>query len=205
MTYKDVKLYTWDKKMREKLYYTQELLYDYNTLRPSKTEERNQIIRKIFKRVGNKFTIRPPFYCYFGSNISIGDNFYANFNCIILDHTDITFGNNVLLGPNVSFFLAGHPLHPEPRIIGSNYAVPITIGNTVWIGGGAIINPGVTIGDNSVIGSGSVVTKDIPANVLAVGNPCRVIREITDDDIQYYYKNLKYEPFYLESCRNRIR
>ncbi|NLS11967.1 sugar O-acetyltransferase [Vibrio sp. SM6] len=122
--------------------------------------------------------LEPPFRCDYGDNIKVGKNFYANFNCVILDVAEVHFGDNVLLAPNVQIYTAGHPVEVEPRINGVEFGKTITVGNNVWIGGGVIICPGVNIGDNSVIGAGSVVTKDIPANVVAAGNPCRVIRPI---------------------------
>jgi galactoside O-acetyltransferase len=180
-----------DKEILDIYNFAQELIFDLNALRPSEIDKRNAIIKTVFGNIGNKFTIRRPFYCNFGHNISVGENFLANYNCIILDSAKITIGDNVMLAPNVRLFTAGHPISPELR--DCCYAFPITIGNNVWIGGGAIVNPGITIGNNTIIGSGSVVTKDIPANVIAAGNPCRVIREITDDDRKYYYKKLKFE------------
>ena len=140
-----------------------ELIFDFNTLRPTEIEKRNEIIGKLFGKIGKGFFIEPPFRCDYGYNISVGENFYSNYNCIILDCAKVTIGDNVLFAPNVSLFTAGHPIDPEIRNSGSEYAFPITIGNNVWIGGGVIVNPGVTIGDNVVIGAGSVVTKDIPA------------------------------------------
>lgn len=131
----------------------------------------------------------PPFHCDYGKNIEVGENFFANYNCIILDVAKVTIGKNVMFAPNVSIYTAGHPIHPDSRNSGYEYGIPVTIGDNVWIGGSVVINPGVTIGNNVVIGSGSVVTKDIPDNVIAVGNPCRVIREITEEDRKYYYKD----------------
>lgn len=168
-----------------------ELIFDFNILRPAEIEKRNEIIRSLFGSIGKGFFVEPPFRCDYGYNISIGENFYSNYNCIILDCAKVTIGDNVLFAPNVSLFTAGHPIDPEIRNSGSEYAFPITIGNNVWVGGGVIINPGVTIGDNVVIGAGSVVTKDIPANNIAVGNPCRVLRKISEDDKKYYFKNNK--------------
>ena len=168
---------------------TKEVLYDFNLLRPSEIEKRNEWIGKLFGRVGKEFYIEPPFRCDYGYNISIGENFYSNYNCTILDCAQVTIGNDVLFGPNVSLFTAGHPIHSVPRNEGIEYAFPITIGNNVWIGGGVIVNPGITIGDNVVIGSGSVVTKDIPPNVIAVGNPCKVLKEITDEDRNKYFRD----------------
>ena len=165
-------------------------LFKFNQLDPTKIKARNQIIKGLFGKTTSKFFIEPPFRCDYGYNIEIGDNFYANYNLTILDCCKVSIGDNVMFAPNVSLFTAGHPIHATPRNEGWEYAFPITIGNNVWIGGNTVINPGVSIGDNTVIGSGSVVTKDIPANVVAVGNPCRVIKEITDTDKAYYFKNL---------------
>ncbi|MCN4478058.1 galactoside O-acetyltransferase, partial [Escherichia coli] len=137
--------------------------------------------------------VEPPVYFSYGSNIYIGRNFYANFNLTIVDDYTVTIGDNVLIAPNVTLSVTGHPVHHELRKNGEMYSFPITIGNNVWIGSHVVINPGVTIGDNSVIGAGSVVTKDIPPNVVAAGVPCRVIREINDRDKQYYFKDFKVE------------
>lgn len=157
-----------------------ELCYDYNRLRPAQTNEKKRILSELLGKTGENFQIEPPFYCDYGYNIEIGENFYANVNCVILDGAKVTFGNNVFIAPNCGFYTAGHPLDVAQRNQGLEYAYPITIGNNVWIGAQACILPGVTIGDNTVIGAGSVVTKDIPANVVAAGNPCRVIRKIAD-------------------------
>lgn len=173
--------------------YAKEMIFDYNALRPSEVDKRNEIIKKIFGEVGNNFFIEPPFRCDYGYNIFVGENFYANYNCTILDCAKVTIGNNVMFAPSVSLFAAGHPIHFESRNAGFEYAFPINIGNNVWIGGGVIVNPGITIGDNVVIGSGSVVTKNIESNCIAVGNPCKAIREITDEDKKYYFKKLKFE------------
>jgi acetyltransferase-like isoleucine patch superfamily enzyme len=181
------------KELFDERQYAKELLFEYNNLHPSKIDKRNEIIKRLFGKADDNFFIEPPFRCDYGYNISIGKNFYSNYNCTILDCAKVTIGDNVMFAPNVSLFTAGHPVHFEPRNEGIEYAFPITIGNNVWIGGGVIINPDITIGDNVVIGSGSVITKDIPSNSIAVGNPCRVIREITDMDKQYYFKNLKIE------------
>lgn len=172
--------------------YAKEQLHIFNNLEPSKVKGRNQIIKKLLGKTTNLFFIEPPFRCDYGYNIFLGDNFYANFNLTILDCAPVTIGANVMIGPNVSIFTAGHPVHPEPRVAGWEFAKPVTIEDNVWVGGHTVINPGVTIGKNTVIGSGSVVTKDIPENVIAVGNPCRVIRNITDSDKHYYYKDEKF-------------
>ena len=170
------------KELWEERQHAKEQLFLYNNLEPSKIKARNQLLKKLFGKIAGRFFIEPPFRCDYGYNIVLGDNFYANYNLIILDCAPVTIGDNVMVGPNVSFFTAGHPIHPEPRIAGWEFAKPITLGNNVWIGGHTVINPGVSIGENTVIGSGSVVTKDIPANVVAAGNPCRVIRAISEKD-----------------------
>ena len=166
-------------------------LFKYNGMEPTKIRARNQILKNLLGKTASTFFIEPPFRCDYGYNIELGDNFYANYNLTILDCAPVKIGNNVMIAPNVSLFTAGHPVHPEPRIAGWEYAFPIVIEDNVWIGGNTVINPGVTIGKNSVIGSGSVVTKDIPANVVAAGNPCRVIRSITEEERLNCAKNQK--------------
>lgn len=158
-----------------------DLCHEYNTLVPSQIDERNHIIHRLLGKTGNTFLIEQPFSCDYGYNIEIGDNFYSNVNCVILDGASVKFGDNVFIGPNCGFYTAGHPLNVKERNAGLEYALPITIGNNVWIGAQVCVLPGVNIGDNSVIGAGSVVTKDIPANSIAVGNPCRVIRKVTNE------------------------
>ncbi|MEO6685093.1 MAG: sugar O-acetyltransferase, partial [Dyadobacter sp.] len=153
------------------------LVYAFNNLAPGQVEERKTTIEKLFGSTGKEFWIEQRFHCDYGYNIHIGENFYANVGCTILDCAEVKIGDNVLFAPGVSLYTAGHPTDTEQRVAGLEYAHPITVGNNVWIGGGAIVLPGVSIGDNTVIGAGSVVTKNIPANVIAVGNPCRVIRE----------------------------
>lgn len=176
----------------EERQFAKDLNYQINQLHPFKLDERNGLLKKLLGSTGNQFHIEPPFYCDYGYNITIGENFYSNYNCTILDCAPVTFGDNVLLAPNVSIYTAGHPIHYDPRNEGYEYAFPVTIGSNVWIGGNTVINPGVSIGDNSVIGSGSVVTKDIPSNVIAVGSPCKIIRYITSEDEQYYFRNFKF-------------
>lgn len=155
-----------------------ESVFQYNNCKPSEIEKKTHIIKSLFKSSGENFIIEAPFYCDYGYNIEIGDNFYANVNCVILDGASVKFGNNVFIAPGCGFYTAGHPLDITQRNKGLEYAKPIIIGNNVWIGAQCIILPGVNIGDNTTIGAGSVVTKDIPSNVLAYGNPCRVIKEI---------------------------
>lgn len=163
-----------------------DLTYELNLLRPSQTAERDALIRRLFGKVKGQCTVVSPFFCDYGYNIEVGDNFFMNMNCAVLDGAKVTFGDNVFVAPGCGFYTAGHPLDKERRNQGLEYAFPITIGNNVWIGAQVCVLPGVSIGDNTVIGAGSVVNKDIPANVLAAGNPCRVIREITEDDRKRY-------------------
>lgn len=151
-------------------------------------ESRTNILKELFGSTGKNIYIEPNFRCDYGSNIYVGENFYANFDCIFLDVAKIIIGDNVMLAPRVNIFTAGHPIDAEIRNSGLEYGKEIRIGNDVWICGNVTINPGVTIGNNVVIGSGSVVTKDIPSNVVACGNPCKVIREITDEDKNYWEK-----------------
>ncbi len=154
------------------------VLHEINTLSPFSDEKRYELFRKILGTTQGPFIIESPFHCDYGYNIELGENFYMNVNCVILDEAKVTFGNNVFIAPNCAFYTAGHPFDVDQRNRGLEYAKPITVGNNVWIGGNVVVVPGVTIGDNCVIGAGSVVTKDIPANSLAVGNPCKVIRTI---------------------------
>ena len=167
-------------------------LQKFNLMDPTKIKARNQIIKQLFGKTTTRFFIEPPFYCDYGYNIEIGDNFYSNYNLTILDCAKVKIGDNVMIAPNVSLFTAGHPVDPVLRVEGWEYALPIEIGDNVWIGGNTVINPGVKIGSNTMIGSGSVVTKDIPENVVAAGNPCRVLREINIRDKVYYFRDLKY-------------
>ena len=158
------------------------LAKEYNEAYGKSQEEREAILRRLMKSVGSGVHLEPTFRCEFGMNITLGDNFFANYDCVMLDCSEIVIGNNVLFGPRVGVYTANHAADPRERANGACYTKPVHIGNNVWIGAGAHINPGVTIGDNSIIGSGSVVTKDISANVIAAGVPCRVIREITEAD-----------------------
>jgi maltose O-acetyltransferase len=150
----------------------------FNATTEEETDLRRELLRELLGKCGEKIEIEPLFRCDYGSFISVGENFYANFGCVILDCNRVTIGDNVMLAPNVQIYTAYHPLDASTRTSGPELASPITIGNNVWIGGGAIILPGVSIGDNSVIGAGSVVTRAVPANVIAVGNPSRVLRAL---------------------------
>lgn len=172
----------YDPAVLEKRKAAKRVLHRLNALSPDDNEERAQLIRGLMGRIGRNFVFDGALHCDYGFNIEIGDDFYANVNLVILDGAKVTIGNNVFIAPNVGIYTAGHPLDAGRRNAGLEYALPITIGNNVWIGGGVSIMPGVTIGDGVVIGSGAVVTKDIPPNVVAAGNPARVIREITAED-----------------------
>ncbi len=182
-----------DRELMGERQIAKEIIFDYNSLRPSEVKRRNTLLRNLFGKTKGRFFLEPPFRCDYGYNIEIGENFYSNYNLTILDCEKVIIGDNVMIAPNVCIFTAGHPIHFEKRNEGLEYAFPIKIGDNVWIGGNVVINPGITIGKNIVIGSGSVVTKDIPNNVIAVGNPCKVVRKITDEDKQYYFKNRKFE------------
>lgn len=168
-----------------------EILYDYNHTRPSESQKREQILKNLLAEIGENCYIEPPLHANWGKYTHFGNNVYANFNLTLVDDTDIFVGDNVMFGPNVIIATAGHPVDPPLREKVAQFNIPVRIGKNVWIGAGAIVLPGVTIGDHSVIGAGSVVTKDIPPNVVAVGNPCRVLREINDRDKEYYYRDLK--------------
>lgn len=168
-----------------------EVLYDYNHSRPGETKRRVELLNKLLANMGENCYIEPPLHANWGCHTHLGNNVYANFNLTLVDDTDIYIGDSVMLGPNVVLATAGHPVDPELRRLVYQFNQPIHIGNNVWLGAGVIVLPGVTIGDNSVVGAGSVVTKDIPANVVAVGNPCRILREINEHDREYYWRNLK--------------
>lgn len=170
-------------KMRSKCV---DLCYEFNMCKPSETEKQTRIMKSILGEIKGSFVINAPFRCDYGMNISIGKNFFSNYNCIILDGASVKFGDNVFIAPNCIFTTSGHPIDREQRNAGLEIALPISIGNDVWIGANVAVLPGVTIGDNCVIGAGSVVNRDIPSNVVAAGNPCRVIRQITEKDREKY-------------------
>lgn len=172
---------------------TRKLLQEFNFMDRSDFDGLGKLTQQLLGKSGKGAFINPPFYCDYGNHIEVGDNFFANYNCTIIDVAKVTIGDNVMLAPNVAIYTAGHPIHPDSRNSAYEYGIKVTIGSNVWIGGNVVINPGVTIGDNVVIGAGSVVTKDIPANVVAVGNPCRPIKQITENDRKYYYKNKEFD------------
>ncbi|MBM6718858.1 sugar O-acetyltransferase [Bacteroides gallinaceum] len=191
MKMKAGKLYdaNYDKELLAERAACADLIYELNQLRPSKAEERDALVRRILGKVKGNCTIVSPFFCDYGYHIEVGENFFANMNCVILDEAPVKFGDNVFVAPNCGFYTAGHPLDAERRNQGLEYARPITVGDDVWIGAGVSVLPGVTIGQGAVIGAGSVVNRDIPPRVLAAGNPCRVIREITEEDKKRYTEN----------------
>ena len=168
----------YDEELRGEMVKAQDLCFDYNNLQPSNLEERKNQIKKIVGKIGENFLIEQPFMCDYGYNIEIGDNFYSNHNLIILDAAKVIIGDNVFIAPNCGIYTAHHPIDVIERNRGLEYASPVKIGNNVWIGGNVIILPGVTIGDNCTIGAGSIVTKDIPENSVAYGNPCKVAKKI---------------------------
>lgn len=175
--------------MKEQASYL-ELLYDFNHTRPSQMSKRQELLKKMMGSIQENCYIEPPFHANWGGkNVFFGKNVYANFNLTVVDDEKIFIGDYVMIGPNVTIATANHPIESGLRQQGLQYNKEVHIGNNVWIGAGAIIVPGITIGDNSVIGAGSVVTKDIPSNVVAVGNPCKVLRKIDQHDKEYFYKN----------------
>lgn len=180
-----------DEIMREQLLCL-EKLYDFNLTRPSEPEKREEMLKNMFAEIGENCYIEPPLHANWGGkHVHFGKNVYANFGLTMVDDTHIYVGDGTMFGPNVVLATAGHPILPELREKQYQFNMPIHIGKNCWFGAGVLVMPGVTIGDNSVIGAGSVVTKDIPANVVAVGNPCRVLREINEHDREYYFKNKK--------------
>ena len=171
-----------------------EKLYDFNATRPLELAKRTEMLKNMFAEIGEDCYIEPPLHAnWAGKHVHFGKGVYANFNLTLVDDTHIYIGDYTMLGPNVVIATAGHPILPELRPLAYQYNMPVHIGKNCWLGAGVIVLPGVTIGDNTVIGAGSVVTKDIPSNVVAVGNPCRVLREINDHDKKYYFKNRKIE------------
>lgn len=167
-----------------------EALYDFNATRPSQGAEREALLQRMFASIGTNCYIEPPLHAnWAGRHVTLGDNVYANFNLTLVDDVAIHIGSNVMIAPNVVIATAGHPILPELRREAAQFNLPVTIGDNVWIGAGALIMPGIAIGDDTVIGAGSVVTRDIPAGVIAVGSPCRVVREIGDHDREFYWRD----------------
>lgn len=167
-----------DPELRKMHLRAKKLFGKYNKIDPANEKKQDKLIKKIFGKTGKNVRVQPPFYCDYGINISVGDNFFANYGCIILDVNKVTIGKNCILAPNVSLFSATHPVRAEERYNGVELGKPITIGDNCWIGGGAVINPGVTLGDNVVVASGAVVTKSFGSNVVIGGNPAKIIKEL---------------------------
>lgn len=186
--------YPSDEELMKEQAACQEKLYDYNATRPSEGKKRAALLKEMFAEIGENCYIEPPFHANWGGkHVHFGKNVYANFNLTMVDDTHIYVGDCTMFAPNVVVASATHPISPELREKGYQYNLPVHIGKNCWLGAGVIILPGITIGDNTIVGAGSVVTKDLPANVVAVGNPCRILREITDRDREYYRKNMKIE------------
>ncbi|OBU19214.1 sugar O-acetyltransferase [Photobacterium aquimaris] len=185
-------VYVCDDVLAERQLACLEVLYDFNHTRPSEATKRAELMQQLFADVGEGCYIEPPLHANWGKHTHLGNNVYVNFNLTLVDDTHIYIGNNVMIGPNVTIATAGHPIEPILREQITQFNIPVTIGDNVWIGAQCVILPGVSIGKNSVIGAGSIVTKDIPTNVVAMGNPCRVSREINEHDKIYYYKNRKF-------------
>lgn len=181
----------YDRQLLEEMAKCKDLCHEYNLLPPSRTEEKKRLLVILLGSVKGSAVIQAPFWCDYGYNIELGENFYANHNCVMLDGAKISFGDNVFVGPDCGFYTAGHPIDAERRNKGLEYAYPISVGSNVWFGGGVKVMPGVKIGNGVVIGSGSIVTKDIPDNVVAAGNPCRILRNIGGEDLK---KDCAYKP-----------
>lgn len=172
-----------------------ERLYTFNRTSPADTETYRRLLKEMFAEIGENCYIQPPFYANFGgAHVHFGSNIYANFNLTLVDDTHIYVGDYTMFGPNVTIASAGHPICPELRKQGYQYNMAVHIGKNCWIGAGVVILPGITIGDNVVVGAGSVVTKDLPSDVVAVGNPCRILRKVDERDREYYFKNHKIDP-----------
>ena len=185
--------YISDDSVMEEQKVCRRILQRLNTVDRSDFDEIGKIVKELLGKSENAF-INPPFYCDYGSHIEVGKNFFANYNCTIIDVAKVTIGDNCQLAPNVAIYTAGHPLHPVSRNSLYEYGISVTIGDNVWIGGNSVILPGVHIGSNTVIGAGSVVTKDIPDWTVAAGNPCRIVKQITEEDKKYYYKDREFDP-----------
>ena len=185
--------YISDESVMEEQKVCRRILQRLNTADRSDFDEISRIVKELLGKSEGAF-INPPFYCDYGSHIETGKNFFANYNCTIIDVAKVTIGDNCQMAPNVAIYTAGHPLHPVSRNSMYEYGISVSIGDNVWIGGNTVILPGVHIGSNTVIGAGSVVTKDIPDWVVAAGNPCRVIKQITEEDKKYYYKDREFDP-----------
>lgn len=180
-----------EKELQEERDHCKAVIFDYNNTHPTENDKRKAIMKGLLGSCGERLLIETPVHMSYGSHVFIGERFYANFNLTLVDDGEIHIGNQVMIGPNVTICTTGHPVYPLYRELVAHYSLPIHIGNNVWIGAHSVVLPGVTIGDNTVIGAGSIVTKDIPANVVAVGNPCRVMREISERDREYYFRDMQ--------------
>lgn len=196
--------YVSDESVMNQMVRARQLTQQLNTMDRSDFNGLQAVVKQLLGKSENAW-INPPFYCDYGFNIEVGKNFFANYNCTILDVAKVKIGDNVLFAPNVAVYAAGHPLHPVMRQSEYEYGIGIEIGDNVWIGGNAVILPGVKIGSNSVIAAGSVVTKDIPNWVVAGGNPCRVIRKITEADREYYYKDRKFDDEAMQNINEWLK
>lgn len=195
-------LYVADEAIMEEQSVCRKKLQKLNFMDRSDFDGVAETVKDLFGKTGKDCMVNPPFYCDYGSHIEVGKNFFANYNCTILDVAKVKIGDNCQMAPNVAIYTAGHPVHPAARNSAYEYGIEVTIGDNVWIGGNTVILPGVHIGDNVVIGGGSVVTKDIPDWSIAAGNPCKVIRKITEEDKQYYFRNRKFDDEAWEVIKN---
>lgn len=184
--------YIADQECGEEMNACKRILHELNTVDRTDGDAICKIVKRLFGKSDGAF-VNPPFYCDYGKNIEVGKNFFANYNCMIIDVAKVTIGENCMMAPNVAIYTAGHPIHPAARNSAYEYGIEVTIGDNVWLGGNTVVVPGVHIGSNVVIGAGSVVTKDIPDWSVAVGNPCRVVKKITEEDKQYYFKDRKFD------------
>ena len=194
--------YIADQECVEEMNACKRILHELNTVDRTDGDAICEIVKRLFGKSEGAF-VNPPFYCDYGKNIEVGKNFFANYNCMIIDVAKVTIGENCMMAPNVAIYTAGHPVHPAARNTAYEYGIEVTIGDNVWIGGNTVVVPGVHIGSNVVIGAGSVVTKDIPDWCVAAGNPCRVIRKITEEDKQYYFRDLKFDDEAWEVVKNK--
>ena len=183
----------WLDGLSEERLENKKMIYEFNRCAPDEAAKAQELLKRIMGKTGENVWIEAPFHCDYGYNIEVGENFFANYNLVILDVGKVKIGKNAQFAPNVAIYTAGHPIHPDSRNSGYEYGIDVTIGDNVWLGGNTVVMPGVHIGNNVVIGGGSVVTKDIPDDVIAVGNPCRVLRKITEDDRKYYFKDREFD------------
>lgn len=176
-------------------------LYEFNSTRPTEMEKRKRLMKEMFAEVGERCYIEPPFYSNFGGkHVHLGEYVYCNFGVTMVDDTHIYIGDHTMIGPHVTLATAGHPIMPELRELGYQYNMPIHVGKNCWIGAGVVVLPGITIGDNVVVGAGSVVTKDLPDGVVAVGNPCRILRKVDERDREFYFKDRKIDAKIFEEA-----